>query len=431
MTGPLYLGIDVGTSSVRCSVIDHPGQSKASCKVDLPAPESPDTGQYEQSPHVWWDALKTCIVKLSNQIQLNDIKALAVDATSSTVLLVDENNQPLGNALMYNDSRGVIMLEKMRAFVPSDHITLSASSSLAKALYLLAQSSKHAAYVMHQADWLNSLLSGKSAISDENNCLKLGFDSVAQRWPDWMQKIPGNFFEKLPRVYPSGTPVGKVDPAIANALGLCVETKLVTGTTDSTASSLATGIQNKGEAITTIGTSLVMKVNSDKPVTSVRDGVYSHRLANGSWLVGGASNSGGNVLLNFFSVAQIQALSDLIDTDKPTGLDYYPLVNAGERFPVNDPDLAPRLQPRPESDRLFLQAIFEGFANIEKAAYDKLAKLGAPRPSVIFTAGGAAAKNKTLTKIRADILQIPIQEARHTEASYGSALLARNAFNRS
>ena len=429
MTDPLYLGIDVGTSSVRCCVIDHSCQLVTSSKVDLPAPENPLAGQYEQSPYLWWDAVKACIAKLSDQIQLNDIKALAIDGTSSTVLLADENNTPLGNALMYNDSRSVIMLEKMRAFVPASHITLSASSSLAKALYLLEHSSKHAAHVLHQADWLNTLFLGKSAISDENNCLKLGFDSVAQQWPEWMKKIPGNFIEKLPRVYPSGRFVGKIDPTTAQSLGLSVETAVVTGTTDSTASSIATGIEKKGEAITTIGTTLVMKVNSDKPVTSVEDGVYSHRLANGSWLVGGASNSGGNVLLNFFSVEQIQRLSDLINPHQPTGLNYYPLLDTGERFPINDPGLAPRLEPRPESDTLFLQAIFEGFANIEKAAYDKLEKLGAPRPSIIFTAGGAAAKNKTLTKIRAAILEIPIQQAHHTEASYGSALIARNAIS--
>lgn len=71
--------------------------------------------------------------------------------------------------------------------------------------------------------------------------------------------------------------------------------------------------------------------------------------------MGGASNTGGAVLRQYFTNDQLQQLSQRIDPDQPSGLDYYPLVNPGERFPVNDPALQPRLEPRPEDDALFLQ----------------------------------------------------------------------------
>jgi sugar (pentulose or hexulose) kinase len=74
-----------------------------------------------------------------------------------------------------------------------------------------------------------------------------------------------------------------------------------------------------------------------------------------SWLVGGASNTGGAVLRQHFSNEQLQQLSQRINLSQPTGLDYYPLVTPGERFPVNDPGMQPRLLPRPEDDALFLQ----------------------------------------------------------------------------
>jgi len=73
------------------------------------------------------------------------------------------------------------------------------------------------------------------------------------------------------------------------------------------------------------------------------------------WLVGGASNTGGAVLRKYFTDQQLAALTARIDLSRPTGLDYYPLVTAGERFPVNDPALAPRLEPRPADDAVFLQ----------------------------------------------------------------------------
>jgi len=71
--------------------------------------------------------------------------------------------------------------------------------------------------------------------------------------------------------------------------------------------------------------------------------------------VGGASNTGGAVLRKFFTNEQLLQLSAQIDPSQASGLDYYPLTKAGERFPVNDPLLQPRLEPRPSDDAVFLQ----------------------------------------------------------------------------
>lgn len=61
------------------------------------------------------------------------------------------------------------------------------------------------------------------------------------------------------------------------------------------------------------------------------------------------------MLRRFFSDQQLQDLTPRLDPSRPTGLDYYPLVQPGERFPINDPALPPRLEPRPADDALFLQ----------------------------------------------------------------------------
>ncbi|TIT30106.1 MAG: carbohydrate kinase, partial [Mesorhizobium sp.] len=67
-----------------------------------------------------------------------------------------------------------------------------------------------------------------------------------------------------------------------------------------------------------------------------RFGIYSHRLGD-TWLAGRASNSGGKVLAQHFPLARIIELSAMIDPTTETGLDYYPLGTAGERFPIADP----------------------------------------------------------------------------------------------
>ncbi|MFP5345108.1 MAG: FGGY-family carbohydrate kinase, partial [Gammaproteobacteria bacterium] len=121
----------------------------------------------------------------------------------------------------------------------------------------------------------------------------------------------------------------------------------------------------------------------------------------------------------------MQTLSTLLQPDRPTGLDYYPLLVPGERFPVNDPTLAPRLEPRPADDTQFFQGMLEGMASIEHQAYQRLAGLGAPYPVSIRSVGGGA-KNEAWTKIRARLLQVPLLTPPHDEAAYGAALLARD-----
>ena len=73
------------------------------------------------------------------------------------------------------------------------------------------------------------------------------------------------------------------------------------------------------------------------------------------WLVGGASNSGGAVLRKFFTDEQMRRMTPLLNPSQPTGLAYYPLPAMGERFPENDPQKQPRMEPRPSDDVVFFQ----------------------------------------------------------------------------
>jgi len=426
----LFLGIDIGTSSVRCSVIDLNKNPVAQTKAPLATPESPANGYFQQDATLWADALTEALVGLTDKIDCQQIKAISVDATSSTVLLTDADNHPLTPALMYNDSRGQDYPEKLKNIIPPENIALSSTSSLAKSLWLLGSldSTTAVRYIAHQADWINAWLTEKPGYSDVNNTLKTGYDCQQMCWPDWITAIKPNISGFLADVDMTGKVIGKVSANIAKRFSFSPETLVFRGTTDSTASVLATGISQPGDAVTTLGTTMVMKVISENPVESLTNGVYSHRLPSGLWLVGGASNSGGNVLLKYFDHELIAGLSAKIDINKPTNLNFYPLSTPGERFPVNDPHLAPRLLPRPESDIEFLQAIFEGFANIEKMAYEKIARLGGNMPNRIVTAGGGAAHNSTLCAIRQKSMDIPMETATYTEASYGMALVARSSF---
>ena len=170
----------------------------------------------------------------------------------------------------------------------------------------------------------------------------------------------------------------------------------------------------------------MIKLFSEQPLFVAEYGIYSHRL-NNRWLVGGASNSGGCVLRQHFSQSQLDTMTPQLNPDKPTGLNYYPLPATGERFPVNDNSKQSVITPRPTSDVVFFQALLEGIANIEAEGYKKLKALGSTSPRRIFTAGGGS-KNLAWKSIRERITGLEVLPAIHSDASYGSALLAQKGY---
>jgi len=416
-----YLGIDIGTSGCRACLIDGAGRVLAEVTAPLP-PSRPVDGGFEQDPETWWTALTGVLDRLAAQQPLGAVAAIAVDGTSATLLCCDAAGAPLGPALMYHDARAIEQAREIAAFAPPESTAHGPTSSLAKLLWLdAAGRTRGARFAVHQADWLAGRLAGRQGISDENNALKLGYDALNRRWPDWLNR-PGIPRALLPEVVPAGRPIGPLDPGWRKRWGFGATTRLVSGTTDSTAGFIATGA-GPGEAVTSLGSTLVLKVCAGRPVYEPHHGVYSHRLGD-HWLVGGASNSGGAVLRGYFTDAEIERLTARLQPGQPTGLDYYPLPATGERFPEYNPGLAPRLEPRPADDAVFFQGLLEGMAAIERRGYRLLEELGTPYPLRVYSVGGGAA-NAAWREIRQRLLGIPVVLAEHQGAAYGAALLAR------
>ncbi|MDZ5698249.1 FGGY-family carbohydrate kinase [Chelativorans sp. M5D2P16] len=412
---PLFIGLDVGTSGARAIAVD-----RARAIVAQGAARMADFGDDHRSPDIWWAAATRALATILAAIPAQSVRAIAVDGTSGTMLPVDGAGTPLTQPLMYNDPvADPALVQAVGDAAPATSAAHGATSGLAKTLAF--QDVPGAVRVIHQADWIAGRLSGRFDVSDENNALKTGYDPVVRCWPDWLEAA-GARRAMLPEVLAPGTPVGRITEEAAAEFGLPGETILVTGTTDGCASFLATGAAEIGDAVTALGSTLTVKMLCDRPIFAPEYGVYSHRFGD-RWLAGGASNTGGNVLAAFFTPDELAALSERIDAASDSGLDYYPLLKKGERFPVNDPELAPRLEPRPADDAAFLQALFEGMAAVEALGYRRLAELGAPPLASLRTVGGGA-RNPQWAEIRARKLGVPFRESRSEEAAAGTAFLA-------
>jgi sugar (pentulose or hexulose) kinase len=412
---PLVIGIDIGTSGARAVAMD--------AAFDVIASGSSKLAEFStdhRDPVIWWKAVQTALGQVLDAIDRMQVRAIAIDGTSGTMLPVSADGAPLAVPMMYNDPVGdADILAHIKAHAPKESAAHGATSGLAKAL--LFKSIPDVFRVIHQADWLAGHFTGLYDVSDENNALKTGYDPVSRRWPDWIAGT-GARLDLLPEVLPAGAPIAGISKDAAGAFGLPEDVVIVAGTTDGCASFLATGADQSGDAVSALGTTLTVKMLSDRPLFAPEYGLYSHRIGD-MWLAGGASNTGGVVLSAHFDTDGIAALSAEIDPTTDTGLDYYPLVRDGERFPINDPAMKPRMTPRPHSDAVFLKAIFEGIAGVEALAYDRLVSLGSPALRSIRTVGGGA-KNAVWTAIRNRKMPVPFLAVASEEAAAGTARLA-------
>ncbi len=416
LTPHAFLGIDFGTSGARAIAIDRSGAILAEARQAFT----------DQTAEAWRAALFDLIGQIPADIR-RVLGAIAVNGTSTTALLCDADNRPLCPPLLYNDARAKSEAKQLAQIAPSGHPVLSASSSLAKLLWFQKQPEfPRARFFLHQADWLASLLHGRHGISDYHNSLKLGFDPETLRYPEWLLRLT-TVAPLLPRVLAPGTTIGPITTEIAERFSLPRDCLIRAGTTDSITAFIASGADHPGQAVTSLGSTLVLKLLSQKRVDAAQYGIYSHRIGN-LWLAGGASNCGGAVLRSFFSDTRLEDLSACIHPETDSGLDYYPLLKPGERFPVSDPELEPRLTPRPQDDALFLHGLLEGMARIEAQGYRLLQGLGATPLDSVLTAGGGAG-NPAWTAMRARFLGVPVQPSKHVEAAYGSALLAARGEN--
>lgn len=388
-----YLGLDFGTSGARGVIIDDSETEMWSAQIAYPA--------LQQDADIWHQTLFELLARIPAALRAG-LQAIAMDATSGTVLLTDGDLNPVTPVLLYNHP-------------------LSGDPA-AKLAWLKQHHHGHAArYLLHQAGYLGAQLTGVGGISDYHNALKSGLDIRTLAWRDGIYAAED--VGLLPRIVAPGTIIGKVQRRIARHFNLNPACVVKAGTTDSIAAFMAAGVRTPGVAVTSLGSTLALKLLSEHYVASPQYGVYSHKFGRW-WLVSGASNSGGVVLRQFFSDEELTRYSEQINADIASELDYYPLPRIGERFPVNDAELAPRLTPRPNNDVAFLHGLLEGMARIEQQGYAKFAELGATPLQQVLTAGGGS-RNRQWQAIRQRRLGVPVAIAKNTDAAFGSAILAK------
>lgn len=431
------LGIDLGTSGIRACIVERLAQTssiplqmreKVHCQVAI---EFSSLEPSESLLSLWQTALETLLRQLKAQFNLAKIQHIIADATSSSVMLVDADFKVQSEVLMYNDGRAVEQAKKisqrLEQYGNPNTAAVGVSSSLAKVLFLAETlrtesrtwfEQQKPLWIFHQIDWLNHYFCGnfisaanhgiqEKVVSDENNLLKLGYEPLSARFPDWVLELlrESELNIQLPKVLPAGEFLNFVRKDVQQKFGFSTDCKVHLGTTDSIAGFFASGASQIGDAVSSLGSTFAIKQLMPVPIFANQAGLYSHKVL-GMWLLGGASNGGGKVLLDNYSLEEIQILDQAcwrIYTTLHTGscastklesdplwtseyqkafselLPFYALSQTGERFPYCDANFTGRLAAKPSQplEKFNLQKLAALFSDwhLESDFYANLNRL--------------------------------------------------------
>lgn len=414
------LGVDLGTSSLKGSVYTVDGSlvETSSSAYDLIIPQK---GFSEQNPHDWIDAFINVIYDLEKKIEDfdKDLEALSFSGQMHSLVLLDQNNQVLRNAILWNDVRTTSQCKKIMENYGDDLVNISKNIALEgftlpKILWVKENEADIWEKVKHMLlpkDYLRYWLTGKYNMdySDAAGTLLLDIDKK-----EWSDEIANQFeIDKniLPPLVESIGYVGDILPDIQAKLGLKNKVKVYAGAADNAASAVGSGITTNDKGMISIGTSGVVLANKVK-LTGDEDGklhTFNHAIP-GSYYSMGVTLAAGKSLdwlkSTFGSNMTFDEFLEGIENVSPgsEGLMFTPYIQ-GERTPYNDSSIRASFVGIDISHDLpcFTRAVLEGITFSLKDSLEIIDKEPGEDVSQLVSVGGGA-KNKIWLQMQADIL---------------------------
>ena len=425
----VWVGIDLGTQSVRVLAVDGSGLAVGSGSEPLASHR--DGPRHEQDPEQWWSAVTSASRSALTGVDPARIRGLAVDGTSGTILLADDRGRPLTAGLMYDDGRAGAEVERVNEAGPEiwealGYRRMQPTWALPKLVWLLEDHPGlrgAGTRLLHQPDVVTWRLIGHQVATDASHALKTGFHLIEERWPTEILAALDVPEGLLPTVVRAGTVLGGVCAAAAAQTGIPEGTTVVAGMTDGCAAQLGAGALDVGAWNSVLGTTLVLKGVTEHLLQDPAGVVYSHRAPDGGWLPGGASSTGAGALTHAFPGRDLDALGEHAASREPAGAVAYPLVSRGERFPFHAPQAEGFVLGEPADEIDHYAAVLQGVAFVERLCFDYLDMLGAPTHGTLSFTGGATG-SRYWCQLRSDVLGRSAQLPENAEPVLGMAILA-------
>jgi FGGY-family pentulose kinase len=340
--GPFVLGIDFGTESCRAAIFDLTGRPVTFAATGYTTTH-PRPGWAEQSPDDWWEALVASVRKAmaDSGIPAHAIAALSYDATTCTVVALDERGDALRPAIMWMDVRATEQAARAgqsthpaRRYNGGGTMPATAEWFPFKAAWLKDNEpdTYAAAYrIVDAPDWVTFRLTGRWTANINSAALRAYYDRDLGGWPTGFYEEIGcaDVLAKVPEdVVALGQPIGELTVAAATALGLRPGTLVAQGCADAWAGQIGLGVLQPGKMALITGSSHVLTGQTDQRINGQGFfGAYTDGVLPGQYTVEGGQVSTGSVLKWF----KDNYCRDLVDAAARTGLDVYEILNHRSR----------------------------------------------------------------------------------------------------
>lgn len=258
-----YIGVDLGTSSMKMILMDHSGSIKESISESYEL-YFPQPTWSEQNPVDWWLAFKEGINKITKTISKDEIKGLSFGGQMHGLVMLDEKDEVIRPAILWNDGRSFKETAYLNDVIGKERLSKEtgniafAGFTAPKILWVKnnePENFKRISKIMLPKDYLLYMLTGvfASDISDASGMLLL--DVEKRQWSKNMLEICGINESQLPRLFESYEVVGNISKSVASELGLSIDTKVIAGAGDNAAAAIGTGRIGNGSCNISIGTS--------------------------------------------------------------------------------------------------------------------------------------------------------------------------------
>ncbi|MBM7057296.1 FGGY family carbohydrate kinase, partial [Streptomyces durocortorensis] len=213
---PAVIGIDVATASVRVLCVDEQGNVLAEARADLPPPVRTPAGTSEQDARSWWPAVRSALRRTTSALPRGgrEVVAVAVSATSGTIVPTGRDGEPLGPALMYDDRRAAATnaeadrLGRVRWGLLG--VSVGPTAALGRAVWCARTYGSALSHVLHTPEFIGRQLTGHPVATDWSHALKSGYDARAGEWAHEVFDALDFPLGVFPSVGAPGTGVGVV-----------------------------------------------------------------------------------------------------------------------------------------------------------------------------------------------------------------------------
>ncbi|MFM0729476.1 FGGY family carbohydrate kinase [Paraburkholderia sediminicola] len=390
-----FLGIDLGTGSLKVAIVDESGRERAAASVAY-ALDTPHSGWAEISVQTWWRALCEAATRLPEDWR-REVRAIGLSGQMHGVVLIDADGEAVRPAMLWPDTRALGLLDQWPEPQPNPVAPGMAGPLLRWIVQNEPLSARKTRWALQPKDWLRVALGGAVA-TDPSDACATALGDPAGVWDRALLErleLPHEWFAPLAPSYAAG---GTLSQKAARELGLRAGIVLAIGAADTPCAALGSGLASDGDALLTTGTGGQIVVLAEHAPQAVK-GLHRYRAASDHWYRMAAMQNVGVALervRGWLSYEWADAYRDAFGdaTSAPTsaapGLTFLPYLT-GERTPWLNPSarggwLGLALD---HTRGTMMRAAFEGVAFSLRAGLDAIRTSGATVTTLKLAGGGS------------------------------------------